>query len=103
MVKSFGYDVAGRLASVTEGINTTQYAYDSNSNRTAKTSGIKVESATYDAQDRLLSYDGATYSYTPNGELLTKTDPSGTSAYSYDVLGNLRSVSLPDLPMSTAT
>jgi RHS repeat-associated protein len=95
-VKSFGYDVAGRLASVTEGINTTQYAYDSNSNRTTKTTGVKVESATYDAQDRLLTYGDSTYSYTANGELLAKTDAAATTRYQYDVLGNVRSVSLPD-------
>jgi hypothetical protein len=31
------------------------------------------EIATYDAQDRMLTYDGATYEYTANGELKSNT------------------------------
>jgi RHS repeat-associated protein len=42
-----------------------------------------------------LSQGSATYTYTPNGELLTKTNGSRTTTYSYDVLGNLISVILP--------
>jgi len=38
----------------------------------------------------------ATYSYTDNGEFLTKTDGSGTTTYTQDALGNLRAVTLPD-------
>src|SRR5581483_10460762 len=49
-IESFGYDTAGRLTSVSEGVNTTQYSYDANSNRTAKTRGTTSESGTYDAQ-----------------------------------------------------
>ena len=49
----------------------------------------------YDDQDRLTSTSTAIYTYTANGELLTKTDASGTTAYNYDVLGNLISVNFP--------
>ena len=52
--------------------------------------------ATYDAQDRLLTYGTNSYTYTQNEELATKTDTSGTSSYSYDVSGNLRSATLAD-------
>ena len=45
----------------------------------------------------MLTYGGNTYTYTANGELLTKTEPTGTSTYDYDELGNLVGVSLPDL------
>ena len=48
----------------------------------------------YDDQDRLLSQGTATYIYTANGELQTKTD-GGQTTYNYDVLGNLISVTLP--------
>ncbi len=51
---------------------------------------------TYDAQDRLLTYGDNAYTYTANGELATKTNPAGTTTYDYDVLGNLRGVTLPD-------
>ncbi len=69
-----------------DGILISQYNYDSNGNRAG---------GTYDNQDRLLTFGSATYTYTANGELLTKTDPSGTTTYNYDVLGNLVSVTLP--------
>jgi RHS repeat-associated protein len=52
-------------------------------------------SATYDAQDRLLTYGAATYTYTANGELASQTVGAQTTAYQYDVLGNLVSVALP--------
>ena len=51
----------------------------------------------YGAPGRILSatYDGASYSYTANGELTSKTDAGGTTTYVYDALGNLRHVELP--------
>ena len=67
-------------------------SYDSNSNRTQ----AGTVSATYDAQDRLLTYGTAAYMYTANGELRTKTDGGLTTTYTYDALGNLLSVTLPD-------
>ncbi len=51
---------------------------------------------TYDAQDRLLTYGDATYTYTANGELASQTTPAGTTTYRYDVMGNLLAVTLPD-------
>jgi len=51
--------------------------------------------ATYDDQDRLLTYGGTTYTYTANGELATTTSGGRVTSYSYDVLGNLLSVALP--------
>ena len=60
-----------------------------------------VDNGTYDDQDRMVSYgntiDGyADFTYTANGELLTKTLNGETTTYDYDVLGNLRSVDLLD-------
>jgi YD repeat-containing protein len=57
--------------------------------------------ATYDNQDRLLAYGTtlggeATYTYTANCEVETKTDASGITIYTYDALGNLRTVALPN-------
>jgi YD repeat-containing protein len=45
--------------------------------------------ATYDAQDRLLTYGGATYTYGANGELQSKTSGGQATSYTYDVFGNL--------------
>ncbi len=53
-------------------------------------------SATYDAQDRLLTYGGNSYTYNDHGQLVTKTYPVGVESYEYDELGNLLSVTLPD-------
>ena len=44
----------------------------------------------------MLAYNGFTYTYTANGELLTKTSTGGTTNYTYDILGNLLEVSLAD-------
>ena len=93
----YSYDTAGHLASVTrDGTQTTAYSYNANGGRSAKSMPGATYSATYDDQDRLLTYLGATYSYTANGELSTKTDMNGTTSYTYDALGNLRTVVLPD-------
>jgi YD repeat-containing protein len=71
-------------------------AYDTNGNRLSRTTSGGTVSGTYDAQDRLLTYGDATYTYTANGELASKTTPAGTTSYSHDVVGNLMTVILPD-------
>ncbi len=94
----YTYDTAGRLTEVTHNGNTiATYAYDSNGNRLSKTAPGGTFTGSYDAQDRLLTYNGTTYAYTANGELLSKTNTQhpAPSTYSYDALGNLRSVTLP--------
>ncbi|MEW6039323.1 MAG: PKD domain-containing protein [Pseudomonadota bacterium] len=96
----YAYDLAGRLIEVRKnGQPQTSYGYDANGNRTI-VNGATV--ATYDAQDRLKTFDpsgtGAAtriYNYSANGELLTKTVGNSTTSYRYDALGNLRHVALP--------
>jgi RHS repeat-associated protein len=89
----YGYDLAGRLERVSEGgVEVARYQYDSNGNRT-HVDGSEV--ATYDEQDRLLTYGDAAYSYTANGELTQKTENGAETHYTYDVLGNLMQVRLP--------
>jgi RHS repeat-associated protein len=95
---AYDYDPAGRLVKVTQnGAVTEQYSYDGNGNRlSAITATHGSVTGSYDEQDRLLQYADNTYSYTANGELLSKTSNGATTQYQYDVLGNLRSVKLPD-------
>jgi RHS repeat-associated protein len=89
----YGYDTAGRLAEVKrDGVTTATYGYDANGNRTT-VNGVTV--ATYDSQDRLLTYNGTSYAYTANGELQGKTVGGQSTGYRYDVFGNLRHVDLP--------
>ncbi|MBN1823854.1 MAG: hypothetical protein JW803_06015 [Endomicrobiales bacterium] len=104
-IYNYNYDASGRLTEAyRNGTLASKYYYDSNSNRIKSViPNAGEESYTYDVQDRLLSYGNNTYTYTPNGELTSKTsspnagigDPEVTK-YTYDELGNLRTVILPD-------
>jgi RHS repeat-associated protein len=97
-IYGYTYDLAGRLIEVTENATTiATYTYDSNSNRLSYTpSDGGTISGTYDDQDRITQYGTTTYTYTANGELLSKTTDGQTITYDYDVLGNLMAVTLPD-------
>ncbi len=91
-IYDYGYDLAGRLQTVSkDGVIVSTYTYDLNGNRIDHNG----TGATYDEQDRLLTYGGASYSYTTNGELLSKTEAGLTTNYHYDLLGNLMQVTLP--------
>ena len=93
----FSYDSTGRLADVSkDGAYIGHYTYDANGNRLSLIGNDGTNYGTYDDQDRLLTYGGAAYEYTANGELLRKTNAVGITNYVYDVLGNLTSATLPD-------
>ncbi|HEC84518.1 MAG TPA: RHS repeat protein, partial [Thioploca sp.] len=89
---AYQYDLTGRLVSVEVDGVVTKYRYDDNGNRTHVN---ETQVATLDNQDRLRQYDDISYTYTANGELLTKTKAAQTTRYSYDVLTNLTKVELP--------
>lgn len=89
----YGYDGDGRLNAVTEnGLPVASYGYDQNGNRVSVNAAII---ASYDNQDRLLTFGSNSYTYNANGELLTKTNSIGTTSYTWDALGNLLGVNLP--------
>ena len=86
----------GRLAQVQEnGTIIATYTYDANGNRLTRTDSGGTVNGTYDDQDCLVEYGSTTYSYSANGELLSKTNGSSATSYHYDVLGNLKQVTLP--------
>jgi RHS repeat-associated protein len=92
---AYSYDLAGRLEDVQlNGVATASYTYDDNGNRLT---GPGSETATHDAQDRLTSYGGFTYSYSDDGALASKTETatSAVTTYDYDELGNLMQVVTP--------
>lgn len=101
-VYGYSYDSRGRLTEVTkDGAAYRSYTYDANGNRVTASEDVGAAvSATYDAQDRLTSYGDATYTYTPDGQLRTKTVESQTTTYAYDELGNLMEVVLPTKTVS---
>lgn len=92
----FGYDAAGRLASVTdpEG-NTTAYAYDA-LDRVVEIiqPGAVTTALGYDAQgnrDSVIDPGGneTRYTFDDMGRVVLRVSPdSGTTAYTYDALGN---------------
>jgi len=93
----YGYDLAGRLATVRKnGASLSTYTYDANGNRLSFTGAGGPVAGTYDAQDRLLIYGNAVYTYSANGELQSRTVGGQSATYAYDELGNLTAFSLPD-------
>jgi RHS repeat-associated protein len=96
-VMGFTYDSVGRLSTVTRNsVLTANYTYDLNGNRATKVTSGGTETALTDDQDRLTSYGGTSYEYTNNGELRRKIVGTDTTEYTYDALGNLTEVVLPD-------
>jgi RHS repeat-associated protein len=95
---TYGYDEAGRLASVnTTGAtnSTSSYQYDANGNRTQTTENGQATTATYDGEDRLQQSGNASYTFTPLGQLFEKVEGASTTRYTYDTVGALTQVTLP--------
>jgi RHS repeat-associated protein len=93
----YAYDLAGRLTEVKlNGLVAETYTYDDNGNRLTATTVAGSVTATYDGRDRLLRQGGATYAYTAEGELRTKTIGGQITTYSYDPRGALLAVALPN-------
>ena len=96
---NYSYDTAARLTGVTvDGAPFAAYTYDPNGNRLSRTTTNGTVVGTYDSQDRLQTYGNLSYTYNANGDVATRTDTTSgqVTAYSFDAIGNLRSVTLPD-------
>ncbi len=82
----YSYDVEGRLIEVLRnGVRVETYGYDVNGNRTRKEIGGVVESAAYDAQDRILSQAGVSYEHDEDGFLRQR----GRVTFAYSARGEL--------------
>jgi RHS repeat-associated protein len=96
ITRNYSYDPVDRLtsASYTNPIQPNEnYAYDSVGNRTSS-----QLSASYGYQpfNRLANTATASYTYDTNGNLVSKTDPSGTTQYAWDFENRLKQVTLPN-------
>ena len=78
-----------------DGLVVESYGYDDNGNRTSWDDFWGSGTATYDDQDRMLTAGPRSYTYTNNGELLTKTAGPDLTTYTYDVRGALTAATLP--------
>ncbi len=98
-IYDYTYDTAGRLDEVE--VNSTlasENTYDSNSNRTSGQVRGTAFTATYDAHDRLSTWNNYQFGYDKNGERTSKLDTSTSDQtnYSWDAWGKLKSVTLPN-------
>lgn len=94
---TYSYDAIGQLTAVwRDGALHARYAYDANGNRTSITTGGSTTTATYDDQDRLLTFGATTFTHTPNGERASATTAGQTTRYTYDAFGALQTATLPD-------
>lgn len=94
--RTFTYDAAGRVASESGGRGVTRFSYDSNGNRLTCDNGKSKIQGVVDGQDRLCQWGSTSYEYASNGSLKSKLDKEQKWAYRFDLLGQLRSVELPD-------
>ncbi len=112
----YKYNDRGQLAEVfRNGELLRSYRYDQNGNRKVKKLREHEIKATYDDQDRLLTYGDLEFRYNANGDLISKIEKKNqdsgddndrhplvskntiqkTTKYKYDVFGNLKFVELP--------
>lgn len=98
------FDSSGRLTQTNKSsAPVATYVFDDNGNRIGGIIGSQPTTATYDSQDRMLTYNTLSFSYNANGDLTSKTNntTSQVTGYNYDVFGNLRTVVLS--PLTTIT
>ncbi|MCI0561339.1 MAG: hypothetical protein MN733_22870, partial [Nitrososphaera sp.] len=92
----YTHDGIGQLIEVmVDSMTVATYTYDANGNRLSVTGVSGTITASYDEQDRLLSFGATNYLHTGNGERTLASFGSDSTKYGYDIVGNLKSVSLP--------
>jgi RHS repeat-associated protein len=89
----YSYSTAGQLTGVSkDSVAVEAYGYDDNGNRTSTTLSGVLTNATFDDQDRILTFGMTTYNHNGAGDVQSKTASGQTTNYEYDQLGNLLSV-----------
>jgi RHS repeat-associated protein len=91
--ENYTYDALYQLTQVVHNGSTSEtYTYDGVGNRL---SSLGVPSYTVNSSNELTSTSSATFAYDNNGNTTSKTDPSGTTSYTWDFENRLVSVTLP--------
>jgi RHS repeat-associated protein len=93
----YNYNSADLLANVTVNGRTVETdSYDAAGNRTTLSTPAGSALASYNADNELVRWGQASYSWAPDGNLDRVTDSKGITTYTFDDLGRLRHVGLPD-------
>lgn len=100
VTNSYGYeyDLGGRLSKVTKnGSILSQYNYDFNGNRTSGISAGAPFVATFDEQDRILTYNQNQYYYNGHGDVSKiEFNTAQSETFRWDAGGRLKQVRVPD-------
>ena len=109
-IRRYIYDVMGRIQTVIDPLeHQTTYTYDAQGRVISETNALGHSvSYTYDQAGNLLTRtdeDGVVTAYTYDGEnrLLTETSADGATRYTYDKLGRVTAVEMPDEAVHAAS
>lgn len=93
-VFTYSYDVAGRLTQVSRnGQVASTYTYDGNGNRVSGQVWGQAFTATYDDQDRLLTWNNRVYNHNANGDLTgVSFNTASNASFQYNGLSQLTNV-----------
>lgn len=92
----FQYDALDQLVEATGPEGTARYRYLAGGNRARIEMAGTVTEYRYDQAGRLLQAGGEAFGYDPDGHLVSRTGPAGTTKYEYDPEGRLVKVTGPD-------
>jgi RHS repeat-associated protein len=101
---NYQYDAANRLTALsyvkpdTTVLSALAYTYDANGNRISQSLNAKTDTpftATYDAANRMATYNGYPLTYDANGNLIQRQTATGTVTYTWDARNRLTGISGP--------
>jgi RHS repeat-associated protein len=110
----YQYDLGSRLTALTytgpQGVlGDLTYTYDANGNRIGTggswaRSGIpgSIGTSSYDAANQQLAFGDIAQTFDPNGNLLTQTEASGTTTYTWDARNRLVAINGPSVSAAFA-
>lgn len=92
---TYAYDAIGQLTGVSGPTFTATYEYDPAGNRTSVTENGVQSSYSTNNMNQYMQVGSATYVYDDDGNLVSKTDATGTTTYEYDIENRLTRVVTP--------